>query len=99
MPSKTHQNEIEEKSPYKIEQEEDDDEEEQEVWDDWEGDEGDSEFICLFCDSNYTSCTSLFQHCSSIHHFDFHTVTNSLHLDFYASFKLINYIRSQVTIN
>ncbi|WJX36641.1 Protein arginine N-methyltransferase 3 [Trifolium repens] len=95
MPSKTHQNEIEEKSPYKIEQEEDDDEE-QEVWDDWEGDEGDSEFICLFCDSNYTSCTSLFQHCSSIHHFDFHTVTNSLHLDFYASFKLINYIRSQV---
>ncbi|CAJ2638768.1 unnamed protein product [Trifolium pratense] len=97
MPSKTNQNEKELKSPYKVEEDEDDDEEvEEEVWDDWEGDEGDSEFICLFCDSNFTSSTSLFQHCSSIHHFDFHAVTNSLQLDFYASFKLINYIRFQV---
>lgn len=102
MPSKTNQSEKEEKSPYKVEQEEDDDEEEVEEeqnWDDWEENDGDSdsEFICLFCDSNFSSCTSLFQHCASVHHFDFHVVRDSLNLDFYASFKLINYIRSKVT--
>lgn len=105
MAFKTNQNENEESPPYTVEQQQeqdddDDDEEEveEEVWDDWEGDDGDSDsdFLCLFCDSNYDSCSSLFQHCASVHHFDFHAVRNSLNLDFYASFKLINYIRSKV---
>ncbi|CAI8595971.1 unnamed protein product [Vicia faba] len=107
MAFKTNQDENEEKTPYTVEQQEqdddDDDEEEveEQVWDDWEGDDGDSDsdFICLFCDSNFDSCSSLFQHCTSVHHFDFHAVTNSLNLDFYASFKLINYIRSKVSEN
>lgn len=106
MAFKTNQNgneEEEEKAPYTVEQQEQDDDDEEEVeeqvWDDWEGDDGDSDsdFLCLFCDSNHDSCTSLFQHCASIHHFDFHALRNSLQLDFYASFKLINYIRSKVT--
>ncbi|KAI5410918.1 hypothetical protein KIW84_056167 [Lathyrus oleraceus] len=105
MAFKTNQNgneEEEEKAPYTVEQQEQDDDDEEEVeeqvWDDWEGDDGDSDsdFLCLFCDSNHDSCTSLFQHCASIHHFDFHALRNSLQLDFYASFKLINYIRSKV---
>ncbi|XP_061351154.1 probable protein arginine N-methyltransferase 3 isoform X2 [Gastrolobium bilobum] len=88
--------EEEEEKPYRVEEEEDDDKEED--WDDWEGDEGDlqSEFLCLFCDSNYGSCGSLFEHCASVHHFDFHAFRKALNLDFYSSFKLINYIRSQV---
>jgi type I protein arginine methyltransferase len=103
MPSKTNQSEKEEKAPYTVEQEHDeedeDEDEEEQQWDDWEENEGDSdsEFICLFCDSNFSSCISLFQHCASLHHFDFHAVRNSLNLDFYASLKLINYIRSKVT--
>lgn len=104
MAFKTNLNENEkEQVPYTVEQPEvedddDDDEMEEEKWDEWEGDEGgsDSQFVCLFCDSNYSSSSSLFQHCASDHHFDFHSVRNSLNLDFYASFKLINYIRSQV---
>ncbi|KAK7271496.1 hypothetical protein RJT34_27447 [Clitoria ternatea] len=82
-------------------EEEEEEEEEEQVWGDWEGDEGDSqsEFLCLFCDSNYASCASLFDHCASLHHFDFHAITDALNLDFYASFKLINYIRSQVAEN
>ncbi|XP_027342368.1 probable protein arginine N-methyltransferase 3 [Abrus precatorius] len=89
----------EEEEPYKMEEEEEeDDDEEEQVWDDWEGDEGDPqlEFLCLFCDSHYGSCGSLFDHCASLHHFDFHAIRKALNLDFYASFKIINFIRSQV---
>lgn len=92
------------KEPYQLEQEntevEDEDEEEPEGWDDWEEDKGDSqlELVCLFCDSKYSSCDSLFEHCASIHHFDFHALRKALNFNFYASFKLINYIRSQVSI-
>ncbi|RDY03738.1 putative protein arginine N-methyltransferase 3, partial [Mucuna pruriens] len=94
----------EEEEAYRMEEEEDDnddDEEEEQAWGDWEGEEGEreSEFRCLFCDSHYSSCGSLFDHCASIHHFDFHTIRTTLHLDFYASFKLINFIRSQVAEN
>ncbi|KAL2337217.1 hypothetical protein Fmac_011663 [Flemingia macrophylla] len=93
------QKEAEEEEAYRMEEYDDDDEgEEEEAWDDWEGDEGEreSEFACLFCDSHYSSCGSLFEHCASLHHFDFHAVRAALNLDFYASFKLINFIRSQV---
>ncbi|CAH8361950.1 unnamed protein product [Eruca vesicaria subsp. sativa] len=78
-------------------------------WGDWEeaGDNGDndgdggseSDFLCLFCDSHYVSSDSLFEHCRLCHEFDFHGVRKELKLDFYASFKLINYVRSQVAEN
>ncbi|XP_013610855.1 PREDICTED: probable protein arginine N-methyltransferase 3 isoform X1 [Brassica oleracea var. oleracea] len=66
-------------------------------WGDWEAadkddDDFESDFVCLFCDS-------LFEHCRLSHGFDFHGVRKELKLDFYASFKLINYIRSQVAEN
>lgn len=81
-----------------------DDEEESEVeqnWDDWNADdEEDSDsdlLLCLFCESKFSSAESLFQHCSSTHSFDFHKFRRAFGLDFYDSFKLINYIRSQVS--
>ncbi|KHN01970.1 Hypothetical protein glysoja_045965 [Glycine soja] len=88
-----------------MEEDEDESEEEEEhFWDDWEGEdeEGeqrDSEFVCLFCESRYSSCGSLFDHCASLHRFDFHAIRTTLSLDFYASFKLINFIRSLVAEN
>lgn len=89
----------EEKEPYRMEEEEEDeDSEDEEAWDDWEG-ERESEFACLFCDSQYSSCSSLFDHCASLHHFDFHAIRAILKLDFYASFKLINFVRSQVSLS
>ncbi|BAT93360.1 hypothetical protein LR48_Vigan05g005100 [Vigna angularis] len=98
MASIDKQKREEEKEPYRMEEEEDEDIEEEEGWDDWEG-ERESEFACLFCDSQYSSCSSLFDHCASLHHFDFHAIRASLKLDFYASFKLINFVRSQVSEN
>ncbi|KAJ0263883.1 protein arginine N-methyltransferase 3 [Hirschfeldia incana] len=75
-------------------------------WGDWEeaadkDDDGcfESDFVCLFCDSRFVSCDLLFDHCRLSHGFDFHGVRKELKLDFYASFKLINYIRSQVAEN
>ncbi|KAL0743849.1 hypothetical protein Bca4012_085362 [Brassica carinata] len=76
-------------------------------WGDWEeaadkdDDEGgfESDFVCLFCDSLFASCDLLFDHCRLSHGFDFRGARKELKLDFYASFKLINYIRSQVAEN
>ncbi|RID63897.1 hypothetical protein BRARA_E02860 [Brassica rapa] len=74
-------------------------------WGDWEAAEKDdddgfeSDFVCLFCDSRFVSSDSLFDHCRLSHGFDFHGARKALKLDFYASFKLINYIRSQVAEN
>lgn len=78
-------------------------------WGDWKADDNglgvgeeeeddgsESDFVCLFCYSHYVSCDLLFEHCLTSHGFDFHGIRNELKLDFYASFKLINYIRSQV---
>ena len=77
-------------------------EEEEQGWGDWNADdeEGeddlDSDSLCLFCDSKYSSSDALLDHCNSIHHFDFHGIRKALGLDFYGCFKLINYVRSQV---
>ncbi|CAH8359880.1 unnamed protein product [Eruca vesicaria subsp. sativa] len=72
-------------------------------WGDWEAaddkDDDVLDFLCLFCDSRFVSCDLLFDHCRLSHGFDFHGVRKELKLDFYASFKLINYIRSQVAEN
>ncbi|XP_020888237.1 probable protein arginine N-methyltransferase 3 [Arabidopsis lyrata subsp. lyrata] len=62
-------------------------------------DDSESDFLCLFCDSHFVSCDLLFEHCSLRHGFDFHRIRNEMKLDFYSSFKLINYIRSQVAEN
>ncbi|CAA0831436.1 Probable protein arginine N-methyltransferase 3 [Striga hermonthica] len=75
-------------------------------WDEWK-DEDDAveelgsnpQFSCLFCDSSYDSCSSLFQHCVSAHLFDFYAIKKAYNLDFYKCFKLINFVRSQVAIN
>lgn len=76
----------------------------EEEWDDWNeeeeegGNDSSSIIKCLFCDYAFDHSRSLFDHCISIHHFDFPTIRRSLSLDFYSSFKLFNYIRSQVEI-
>lgn len=69
-----------------------------EDWEDWKTDEEyeAEEFICLFCDEKYKSIESVFKHCSSNHSFDFQSIKKTLSLNFYDSFKLINYVRSQV---
>ncbi|XP_059650567.1 probable protein arginine N-methyltransferase 3 [Cornus florida] len=81
-------------------------EDEEQNWEDWKADgeddeEGglDSNILCLFCDSNYSSSDALFEHCNSSHRFDFHGIRTTLGLDFYGSLKLINYVRSQVAGN
>lgn len=94
---------------FEREEEDDDGDEEQEEgqddWDDWNADEEegeeafDSNFLCLFCNSKYNHCDTLFNHCNSVHYFDFHSIRRALGLDFYGSFKIINYIRSQVADN
>ncbi|XXG41195.1 hypothetical protein AAC387_Pa01g1713 [Persea americana] len=83
--------------------EEDDEEGEEQIenWDDWKTDEEDQDpdFLCLFCNLRWNSIELLFDHCISDHSFDFQSIRKSLGLDFYGSFKLINYIRSQVAEN
>lgn len=79
-----------------------DEDDELQDWDDWKAEEDDEEgsdedFLCLFCDSRYALSDALFDHCNSSHHFDFLRVKESLGLDFYGCFKLINYVRSQVS--
>ncbi|KAJ4720411.1 Arginine N-methyltransferase family protein [Melia azedarach] len=88
---------------------EEDSEEEEEIevdWGDWKEDDKEDEddglesgFLCLFCDAKYSSCDELFEHCRLSHYFDFDSIRTGLSLDFYASFKLINYVRSQVAEN
>lgn len=85
---------------------EDDEEELEDAnWDDW-NDEDDAQggfsnpqMLCLFCDSPYTSCSSLFEHCASAHSFDFYEIKKAYNLDMYKCIKLFNYVRSQVEVN
>ncbi|RWR79740.1 Protein arginine N-methyltransferase [Cinnamomum micranthum f. kanehirae] len=84
-----------------FEEEDEEGEEQIENWDDWKTDEEDQDpdFLCLFCNLRWNSIELLFDHCISDHSFDFQSIRKSLGLDFYGSFKLINYIRSQVSEN
>lgn len=88
---------------HKIDEDDEEESEAEQNWDDWNADdEEDSDsdlLLCLFCDSKFNSSESLFQHCSSTHSFDFHKFRRAFGLDFYDSFKFINYIRSQVAVN
>ncbi|KAK8942968.1 putative protein arginine N-methyltransferase 3 [Platanthera zijinensis] len=96
------------KNIYSEQEEEDDDDEEEEAekgrveaWDDWQSDDegSSSEYLCLFCNLRYDSADRLFDHCNSAHSFDFCGIVKDLSLGFYDSFKLINYVRSQVAMN
>ncbi|KAK8299144.1 hypothetical protein V6Z11_D05G303700 [Gossypium hirsutum] len=97
--------ETEETNRLTREEEEEDDEDSREAWtgeeNEEDGDENDEdlEFLCLFCDFKYSSCDALFDHCRLTHFFDFNGIRKDLGLDFYGSFKLINYVRSQVADN
>ncbi|KAI4382947.1 hypothetical protein MLD38_008838 [Melastoma candidum] len=57
--------------------------------------------LCLFCDAKFdaSNASSLFDHCARVHAFDFGGIRKSLGLDFYGSFKLLNYVRSRVAEN
>lgn len=97
---------LEEQLVISTEEEEDYEDEQEEVeeegWEDWNADEEgeeNSDFKCLFCESNFSSSLSLFEHCDSVHNFDFSGIRKSLGLDFYGCFKLVNYIRLMVVQN
>ncbi|KAF9431718.1 hypothetical protein BGZ76_011790 [Entomortierella beljakovae] len=65
-------------------------------WDDWEDEEGGSEGAkCLFCADIFPSARETFDHCSTIHGFDFLRARQKFQLDFYQSIRLINYLRQQ----
>ncbi|KAL2478205.1 putative protein arginine N-methyltransferase 3 [Forsythia ovata] len=110
----THHDEEDElndlKMKHKLHDTEDEDgeeeEEEDQNWDDWKTDGEEEELegskaqlLCLFCDSVYSSCSPLFKHCASAHHFDFNAIKKTHGLDFYKCLKLINYVRYQVAEN
>lgn len=79
-------------------EEEEELEQQTEDWEEWKTDEeyGEEDFICLFCNGKFKSIESVFSHCSSDHSFDFQSIKKTLNLNFYDSFKLINYVRSEV---
>ncbi|PRQ55609.1 putative methyltransferase transcription factor C2H2 family [Rosa chinensis] len=62
--------------------------EELQDWDDWNAEEEeeeessdlDSDFLCFFCHSRFSSCDELFDHCSATHHFDFPAIRKALGL-------------------
>ncbi|XP_065861554.1 probable protein arginine N-methyltransferase 3 [Euphorbia lathyris] len=86
-----------------IERDSEEEEEIDEDWDDWKEDDGeeglDLNFLCLFCDAKFGTCSELFDHCGFTHRFNFMGIRKELKLDFYCSFKLINYVRSEVSEN
>lgn len=79
-------------------EEEEGEEEGEEAWDDWcsDGDDAAGGLLCLFCRSCFDADSSLFEHCTSEHCFDFHWIVKDLGLDFYGRIRLINFIRSKV---
>ncbi|KAF9328846.1 hypothetical protein BG006_008033 [Podila minutissima] len=66
-------------------------------WDDWEDEEGmaAADPKCLFCAEIFPSAKEVFDHCTAAHGFNFLKARHDLHLDFYHSIRLINYLRQQ----
>ena len=64
-------------------------------WEDAEPDNEITQFVSLLDKEVFTDINSMLEHCKSKHNFDFLAIRQRLHLDFYGSIKLINYIRSQ----
>lgn len=65
-------------------------------WEDAEPDEEEEHFISLLDDEVFPDIKSMLKHCKDKYNFDFLDIRQKLHLDFYGSIKLVNYIRSQV---
>ncbi|KAJ3168083.1 Protein arginine N-methyltransferase 3 [Geranomyces variabilis] len=63
-------------------------------WDDWEDDGEGAVCECPFCHSPIPSAAETLVHCRSEHAFDFTAVRKALALDFYASIRLINHVRT-----
>ncbi|KAF9579371.1 hypothetical protein BGW38_004402 [Lunasporangiospora selenospora] len=67
------------------------------AWDDWADDDDDNlhvpESKCLFCSNTQPSARETFQHCKTVHGFDFVAIRHGLRLDFYQSIRLINSVR------
>jgi len=53
---------------------------------------------CLFCEKKTEGCRPLFAHMIDTHTFDFEATRVSLGLDFYQTVKMINFIRTQVSV-
>ncbi|KAF8475696.1 S-adenosyl-L-methionine-dependent methyltransferase [Kalaharituber pfeilii] len=58
--------------------------------------EDDSLAQCLLCPQIFPSATLVLEHCHEEHNFDLKNVRKKFDLDFYATIKLINYIRYRV---
>ncbi|KAI9091719.1 hypothetical protein DFS34DRAFT_564717, partial [Phlyctochytrium arcticum] len=68
-------------------------------WADWTDDDGTDDItMCLFDENVFPSALAAHDHMVSSHNFDLRSIRDSLHLDFYASIKLINYIRKQTSL-
>ncbi|KAJ3161175.1 Protein arginine N-methyltransferase 3 [Geranomyces michiganensis] len=63
-------------------------------WDDWEDDGEGGVCECPFCHSSIPSAAETLVHCRTEHAFDFTAVRKALSLDFYASIRLINHVRT-----
>ncbi|KAI9306697.1 S-adenosyl-L-methionine-dependent methyltransferase [Cunninghamella echinulata] len=64
-----------------------------ESWEDWENEDMDSQ--CLFCSLTFPVPEETFNHCKTVHGFDFLNTKRSLGLDFYKCIRMINYIRRE----
>ncbi|KAI8367011.1 S-adenosyl-L-methionine-dependent methyltransferase [Choanephora cucurbitarum] len=73
---------------------------EDQAWDDWSNDEEEQQDSqCLFCSNRFPQAKLTLDHVKQSHGFDYIHVRRSLHLNFYQSIRLINYIRQQVKAN
>ncbi|KAF9923570.1 hypothetical protein FBU30_006399 [Linnemannia zychae] len=68
-------------------------------WDDWEDEDGmAADPKCLFCPEIFPSAREVFDHCTKTHGFNFLQTRKQLDMDFYASIRLINYLRKQAQV-
>jgi len=68
-----------------------------EGWEDLEEDTEEVAIQCLLCDQKFAKVQTMVKdHCKASHNFDLLEVRQKLDLDFYATIKLVNYIRSEV---
>ncbi|KAI8815862.1 uncharacterized protein EV422DRAFT_610644 [Fimicolochytrium jonesii] len=73
-----------------------DEDRKEEEWEDWnEEDSTADSTMCLFDESVFPSAESAHEHMKAAHSFDLRAIREEHDLDFYASIRLINYIRHQ----
>lgn len=84
----------------------DSDEEEGGEWEEWqegapeeeEDDVNEESTRCLLCTQVLPSPQAALQHCANTHSFDFLKLRADARLDFYDTLRLINFIRSKVSV-